>query len=292
MFPPDELFHRPRLRLWKARVLSRLGHADAALQALAEVSKIGIPDELQAEVESLRAAALRVKGEARAAVLSGEKSVGLAVSANCAVEVVAQAHQELALALISEGSVHRSRAAPEPRAVDSRAKRRCAQEMAFLNGCLGSAYGSLDKLAESTTHLEESRQQWRKIGNPKELSWTLNNLGVAYHRMGQNELAKDALVEGLSKARESGNERAEAYALVSLADIEQSNHDYARALELYGQARQLCADLGETTLSTHALCGSALTHAQLGDLSRAEALAAQTVVSACERGSTYEVGTR
>ena len=291
VMPAGELQARPHLRLWEARILVRLGQADRALRVVDEaVGGLKESDLVTvAEFETIRATALRVKGDVAWALASCKRAVELATKGNAPIDVVAEARKQLGLVQFATGSF--SEAARELRSVlDIYEQRGDVEETAFVSGCLGSALGSLGKLAESAVHLEQARQQWRKVGNAKELSWVLNNLAMIYYLMGQVDLARELFIDSLSKARDSGNQRIEAYALISLADIDRQSDDLHLALERYEQALAIAADLGEMRPSTHALTGLAHTHRQMGDTDKAEVLARQALASAQERENPYEQG--
>jgi ATP/maltotriose-dependent transcriptional regulator MalT/two-component SAPR family response regulator len=291
VMPANELQTRPNLRLWEARILARLGQADEALRVVDEAVG-GLKESnlvAAAEFETIRATALRVKGDVGWALSSCQRAVDLAAKGNSPIDVLAEARKQLGLILIDMGSF--SEAAQEHRsALNIYEQRGDVEETAFVSGCLGSALGSLGKLAESVTYMEQARRQWRKVGNAKELSWVLNNLAMTYCQMGQIDLARELFIESLSKARDSGNQRIEAYALISLADIDRQSDDLHLALERYEQALAIAADLGEMRPSTHALTGLAHTYRQMGDAGRAEVLARQALASAEERGNLYEQG--
>jgi ATP/maltotriose-dependent transcriptional regulator MalT len=291
IMPANELRERPQLRLWEARILVRLAQADAALRVIDEA--VGLLEEsgsvTLAQFETIRAMALRVKGDVGWALPSSQRAVDLAVSANAPMDVVAEAGKQLGIVQFVRGSF--AEAAKELRRVlDIYEQRGDIEETAFVSGCLGSALASLGRLTESVTHLEEARRQWRKVGNIKELSWVLNNLGMVYHLMGQLDLARELFLDALSKAQESGHQRAQAYALISLADIDRESGDQPSALERYEDARALAADLGDMTLSTHALTGLSRTCRRMGDVGKAEVLARQALAGARERDSAYEQG--
>lgn len=288
-FPSAQLESYSGLRWWEARILVRLGEIDRALQVIGESSARMEDQTRLAEFESLKASALRTKGDVSGALAASRRAVELATADNAPIDVVAEARKELGLALMAEGAAEE--AVAEFRAVLVLQERRGnTEEAAFVNGCLGSALGASGRLAESTEHLERSRQQWQIAGNTKELSWVLNNLGITYQRIGQPALATDVLVQCVTKSRQSGNRRAEAYALISLADIEIQTGDASAARVKYEAALDIATELGDHTALTHARCGLAIAFGKRGDPDRGITLARQALVSAQDRGSAYEEG--
>ena len=285
--PERQLQDCPELRLWEARILARLGQTDGALRVVMDTMARTPTDTLAAELESVKAAALRLKGEARAATESARRAVELAVLGNSPIDVLTEARRELGLALMAGGAFEE--AVIELRlALDIVAQRGDTEGTAFLNGCLGSALGSQGRLPESASHLEQARQKWRQLGNAKELSWVLNNLGMTYANMGHHQLSREVLTEAVRTARESGNKRAEAYSLDTLADVERDAGEAPSARSRYREVIELATELGEMTLSSLALLGLADLDRIAGDRESAERLARRVLVSAEERDSTYE----
>jgi ATP/maltotriose-dependent transcriptional regulator MalT/DNA-binding SARP family transcriptional activator len=288
-FPPERLAEQPRVLWWEARILARLGEIDRALRVINEAVYRAESPIRVAEFETLRASALRVKGDIVGALQAARRAVDLAMANNPPIDVVADARKELGLTLIAEGSA--AQAVEEFRAVLALQDRRGnTEEAAFLNGCLGTALGACGRLAESTEHLERARQQWQIVGNTKELSWVLNNLGITYQRIGQPELAADVLKQCIAKARQSGNRRVEVYALISLADLDLASGEAEAARSAYETAYEIAAELSDLRGLTHARCGLALSYGKLRDPDRGLAIARQALASAQERGSAFEEG--
>lgn len=291
MLPADVLLKHPLLRLWRARILVRLGQPLRALRligwSIAAVGE-GQPAVL-AEFETVRAAALRVKGDVAASVVSARRAVDIAVGGNAPIEVVTEARKELGLALMAEGSfaeaVHELRTALEVAEL-----RGDDEEAAFLSGCLGSALGSQGAVSESVVHLERARQRWSGIGNLQELSWVLNNLGMTYWQLGRVDLARRTFEEALQVARQGDNRRIEGYALVSLADIDRCSGQLASAQEMYERALPICEELGEMMLETLAQTGLADVFRRRRELAEAEIIARRALASARGRGSPLEDG--
>ena len=289
--PRSELQRRPRLRLWHARILARFGQSDDALRVVSEtVDQLdGADKALLAELETIRGASLRLKGDIARAQAACERAVHLALSGNAPVEVLAQARKQLGLVFFIIGLFEE--AVRELKAgLDIYEQRGDLEEVAFMSGCLGSALGPLGQLVESITHLERARRGWQKLNNMKELSWVLNNLAMMYLWMGQVDRAHELLLDSLGKARESGHQRAEAYSLVSLADLDLRTGDHATSLARYGEALTIATDIDDITLLAHALIGLAASHQAAGDGDQAELLIRRVLASAQERQSPYELG--
>ncbi len=289
--PGSELQKRPRLRLWCARILARFGQSDDALRVVSEtVDQLNGSDSvLLAELETIRGTCLRLKGDVTRARGACERAVHLAATGNAPVDVLAQARKQLGLVFFIMGSFEE--AVGELKAgLDVFEQRGDLEEIAFMSGCLGSAFASLGRFVESIPHLERARGGWHKLNNTKELSWVLNNLAMTYLFMGQADHAHELLLDSLAKARQSGHHRAEAYSLASLADLDLRAGDYAAALGRCGDALTIAADLDDNTLLAHALIGLAAAHQAAGDSDQAELLIRRVLASAQERQSPYDLG--
>lgn len=288
-FPAERLRDYPALRWWQARILARLGEIDGALRIVADAAA-GLDDQVQvSRFGTLRASILRAKGDVSGALAEARQAADLSMASNAPIDVVSEARKELGLALMAQGSA--LEAVDEFKAVLLLQERSGnTEEAATVNGCLGSALGASGKLTDSTEYLERARQQWQMAGNTNELCWVLNNLGITYQRIGQGEMAAEVLRQCIDRSRECGNRRAEAYGLVSLADIEIQSSDPAEAQEKYQAAHTIATELNDHTALTHARCGLAMSHGQLGEPERGVAIAHQALASAEDRGSLFEEG--
>jgi LuxR family maltose regulon positive regulatory protein len=289
--PAQELRRRKRLRLWEAKILVRLGQADPALRVISEALDSTPASDLAllAEWETLRAWAVRSKGEIGSAVESCRRAVDLATRGNAPVDVVTEARKQLGSALAALGSL--AEAERELRAVLAVHEiRGDIEESASVNGVLGTVLASMGSLEGAALHLEQARQQWKKVGNAKELSWVLNNLAVIYLSMGRRGLASELVVDSLAYARQSGHDKNEAYALATMGEVELRSNELALARQHFDEALSLAEDLGELTLATHILAGLALVHLGDGEVDKAELLARRALISADEREADLERG--
>ena len=289
--PQSELHRRPRVRLWHARILARFGQSDDALRIVSEtVDQLsGGEPALVAELETIRGTCLRLKGDIARARGACERAVHLAATGNTTVEVMAQARKQLGLVFFVTGS-HEEAARELRAALDTYEQRGDLEEIAFVSGCLGSSLGSLGLFVESLSHLERARRAWHHLNNTKELSWVLNNLAVIYLWMGQADRAGELLLDSLGKARESGHRRAEAYSLVSLADLDLRTDDHTAALARYDESLTIATEMNDNTLLALALIGLAAAHQAAGDGGQAELLIHRVLADARERQSPYELG--
>lgn len=277
------------LSLWEARVLVRFGRSDDALRVIerCQRSAPAISEAIMSELESLRSAAFRVKGDAGAALVSGRHAVELALTSDAALTVLAEARRQLGLAHFINGqyqaSVEEMQAALE--IFDRRGE---TQEAAGLNSCIGSALANLGRVNDAIVHQQHSCEQWRRVGNSKELSWTLNNLAMTHLLGGQQGTARELLIEAIDLARETEYARAEAYATASLADLDRLRSDLRSARTEYRRALHLSSEVGEPSLRAVVLAGLACLEASSGDPIRAEALAREALSDARERHVGHE----
>jgi LuxR family maltose regulon positive regulatory protein len=291
-FPTPNLSSYPKLVLWRARILYQLAQADKALEVLATAipSLEGQGDAVSlAEAYTVRGMALRLKGEHGEAAESCRHAIALLTSADGPVKSVAEARKQLGIVYSSQGSF--LSALEEFRAVlDIYEAAGDVANAAFAHECAGSTLGLLGQLSAAVVHAEKARREWRQLGNHKELATVLNNLGMLYYLQGEADKALALFHDAVDKGRHSGNGRAEAYALASIADIERDRGAYGMAIERYNLALDLAGDLGDTTLCTQVLTSLADTHRLCGDLDKADILVRQAAADAEERESWYEVG--
>ena len=138
---------------------------------------------------------------------AARRSKSLAVTTNVGIEVLLEAQKQLALALVAQGAFGEAIKELKP-VLEMEVERGETAAVAFVHGCLGSAYGALGRLPASAHHLEQSRDRWQELNNKKELSWVLNNLGMTYWQLGSDQAAKDTFAQCIARSRESGNQRA------------------------------------------------------------------------------------
>lgn len=289
-FMPHEIRRlHPRMQMWEARLLSRLDRTDEAL-AVVEASFKAFPAldaDAAAELESLRSAALRLKGAVGAAVEAARRAKSLAFTGNASVEIVSEARKQLAVALGVQGGF--DEAIEELLAVlEIEMARGDTAAASFAHGALGSHYGAIGRLAESVHHLEQARHGWQQLGNKRELSWVLNNLGVTYWQIGRDDAARQIYRECVATARECGNTRAEGFALTSLGDAMRLTGELHEAAIQYEEALRIARSVGEKVLEAYSLAGLAEVRGRFGDFATAEALAREALASAEGRTANLE----
>jgi ATP/maltotriose-dependent transcriptional regulator MalT/DNA-binding SARP family transcriptional activator len=291
-FPAPNLSSYPKLILWRARILYQLAQADKALEVVAAAipSLEGRGDAVSlAEAYTVRGMALRLKGEHGEAAESCRRAIAVLTSGDGPVKSLAEARKQLGMVCLDQGFL--VPALDEFRAVlDIYEASGDVVNAAFAHECAGLALAKLGQLSGAGVHLEKARRAWQGLDNHKELATVLNNLGMVYYLQGEAEKAMALLDDAVEKARRSGNARAEAYALASIADIERDRGAYDMAIERNNLALDLAGDLGDTTLCTQVLTSLADTHRLRGDLDKAEILVRQAAADAEERESWYEVG--
>ncbi len=281
LLPNERLQAKPEMVVWQARILVRLGQSDQALALLAHGALLNSDSgvEMRAAAAVVRTAALRTKGELGTAVEAGREAKRLAFESNAAVEIVAEARKELGLSLVAQGSfedgVEELKAA-----LEMHQARGDAADIAFVSGCVGSAYYSIGRLPEAVAYLEQARQKFDALGNSKELGWVLNNLGVTYWGMGSASKARDVLGQCLTVSRSGGHRRAEGFALASLADVDRFDGDLEAGRRRYQEVQAIADEVGDVTLGTLALIGLADLERRDGQLQAAETLARRSIASA------------
>jgi LuxR family maltose regulon positive regulatory protein len=291
MLPDEVRSASPSLSAWEARLLIRFGRADEALQVIdaCRHASSAMASEVEAELEVMSAAALRIKGDFESAVVFARRSLDIAIQQDAALSTVAEAHKQLGMALFGRGS-YEDAARELTAARDIADRRGDREESAVCNACLGSAMDSLGRFAEASVFLDRACELWRQQGNTKELSWTLNNLAMTYFQSGQLETARELFLEAIAKAQESDYRRTEMYAMTSLADLDRFAGDLSSSFREYKDGLQLAGEVSEPSIQAHLQVGLSDVQRRQGDIVGAEASATKALVSARTRKSKFEEG--
>ncbi|MGQ0506749.1 MAG: sigma 54-interacting transcriptional regulator, partial [Myxococcaceae bacterium] len=158
------------------------------------------------------------------------------------------------------------------------------KEQAFaLLSVLGKAYLQRGKLDEAQVAYEQAHALALDHGKIALASEALINLGVVLHRRGDREGAARCYREGLPNASRFG----QAQALANLGSVYTESGDFELAREHLARALRWFAWIGGSSKVAHTGCNLARLNHFLGDLERAEALAADALSFARGSGEPY-----
>ncbi len=288
LLPSELLQENIDLSLLKVRVHVELGQIDEALTLLNRLEAEG-DDDCWLRARVYYAICVSRKGRHREAVAACRRALRDLDRTDASRDLRAQVNLHLGISLGESG---RFGAALRPLKAAlllwEQAGDRFNASMAADS--LGRVCSTLGRLPEAQHYFERAREGWQSLDNDYRLALTLNNLGVLYQWLGENDLSALTLSQALEKSRASQNSRMEAYSLISLADVRRDTGEIAEAIALYGQGLEICRRLGEANLICYAVDGLANCYLRLGDLDKAEVLVQQAEVEATQRGGDYEKG--
>ncbi len=140
--------------------------------------------------------------------------------------------------------------------------------------------GNLDKAQEAYERAHALALEHGKLALASE---ALINLGGVLHRLGERERAARCYREGLPGASRYG----QAHALANLGSVYTESGDFELALEHLARAVRWFAWIGGSSKVAHTSCNLARLNHFLGDLDRAEALAAEALAYAQGAAEPY-----
>ena len=290
--PEDELAARPRLMIWKAKVLHKLERTDLALALLAEAidTLTRAADWITlAEAMIARGVCLRLKGEYSLSRETLEKTRSLLTEHAGPENLMVEARRELGITLYRGGAV--SDSVDELTAVVGLYE---ANGDRYNLACtvfeLAAALVLGGRLSAATVYLERARVLWTELDNAYYLEQTLNNLGVNYYLQGDYTSAQDVLEQGLTMARQTKNIWMEVYLITNLADIKRDIGEHATALDMYRTALEASWSVSDVYIRVYVLSAMADTHRLAGDLQSAETAVEQAIAEAERSGGPMEMG--
>jgi DNA-binding SARP family transcriptional activator len=290
--PAEELASRPKLMLWKARVLHRIEQTDRALAILAQACDV--LQERQdwvtlAEALIIRGVCLRLKADYAGSREALENARTLLAEHDGPTSMATEARRELGITLYRAGAV--SESIDELSAVvevyEAQGDR---YNLAYTITELAAALVLGGRLAAATVHLERVRILWAELGNDYYLVQILNNLGVSYFLQGDLPAAEDILNQGLAKARQIANVWEEVYFTANLADIKRELGEYPAALDMYRTALEDSWMVSDVYIRVYILAAIADTHRLAGDAASAESAAQKATAEAEKTGGPMELG--
>ena len=165
-----------------------------------------------------------------------------------------------------------------------------AYNVALIHHDLGLSQELAGDLEGAVAHYQAALVCWQQLGSPGPWSNTLNGLGVVYHSQGRYDDALRTLTEALSKARQSGNLRVEAFAWASLGDLHRDLGAYEQARQAYNEGLQAATRAGEGFVVTYNLDALGNVSRLQGNLDQARKWLLEAMAHAEKHGSGYETG--
>ncbi len=290
--PAEELASRPKLMLWKARVLHRLRQTDRALELLAQASDILESREdwvTLAEAQIMCGVCLRLKGDYTLSRQTLEDARALLVEHDGPTTLLTEARRELGITLYKAGAISESidELSGVVEVYEALGDR---YNLAYTVGELAAALLLGGRLAAATVYLERARVIWAELGMDYYQTQTLNNLAMAYYLQGNLATAEEIAKQGLELARKVPAHWQATYLTACLGDFKRESGDYAAAHELYRTALEDSRKLSDAYVRVYILNAIADTYRLSGDVKNAETTAQQAMAEAEKTGGPLELG--
>ncbi len=290
--PAEELSSRPKLVLWKARILHHLNQIDRALSLLAQAIvgfEAGQDWASLAEALVTKGMCLRAKGDYQESKEALAKARALLMKHDGPTSSLTDARKELGITLSLCGELN-----PSIKELSGVLEVFEAQgdtyNIAHTSDRLASTLGLAGRLAEGTTYLEQSRQRWMKLGNDHRLVETLINLSMMYYLQGDYPNAGNVIQQGLEIAQRAGSARPEVYLMATLGDVKRDQGEHAEALRLYNQALDQAWTLDDAYVRIYITDSIANAYRLSGDITNAESWARRAMAEAENAGGALELG--
>ena len=279
----------PRLLLFAARVLVDLGRVDETIPLLRQAettfkerseTKLALATVLQ------RAAVRCIQGRYGETMDIARE----ALESSNLPDLSAEAHRLIGIACLNLGRP--GKAVEHLRMALDLYQELGASETAVTYLDLSVAHLRLGQLAEGWACQDKAIEIYRSADSPGwQLAMTLNDIAYTrYYLAGDYVQALTSLQEALDVSREVGSPRAQAFALLSIADLYRDLGALKKAGELNRQAEEIARRSSHADLANFALMGIAQTLLQTGDVIEALGLAVQARDQAERRGDVYQLG--
>ena len=139
-----------------------------------------------------------------------------------------------------------------------------------LRVCAGTTY-ILGDYEVGLQYIEQSLDEYRKLGDERRIGHMLLRLAVEANRTGDHRRARELATESLELGRRAGHRRSEPQALATLAYVEFGEGRHERGMELLERAATLAREIGFTWWlagTTGELAFQALALGRLADAAR------------------------
>jgi predicted ATPase/DNA-binding SARP family transcriptional activator len=141
----------------------------------------------------------------------------------------------------------------------------------------GTLAEGIGDFTRARSYLEDGVEQFRRLGDPKELAATLNNLGAVAVRQGDVAGARGYFAESLEVKRVLGDRHGTAVSLSNLGMLEARAERFESARECQEEARSILRELGDENGLANCLTALAELALLEGALAEARALLAEAI---------------
>ncbi len=276
------------LQIWRARALFWSGDSDAALEAVARTLRGDVGEQTRVEALTLRAGALRKKGDYSAARAACYEALQLADERQVPPPVAFEARREFGFTLIMQGDLPLAREQLST-CLTYFEVQQDRENAARVRDGLGSIEGQLGNLPLAAVHLRRALTYWERLDNPAAASNTLNNLGMVVHQRGEPDEAARFFERALDDARRGGNRHIEGFVQCSLGDLDLDFGRFDAAAERFQSSLLIARALDSSTIASYALGGLGRAYLGQGQYQKAENMLAEATADARLRSGRSEL---
>jgi CHAT domain-containing protein/tetratricopeptide (TPR) repeat protein len=172
-----------------------------------------------------------------------------------------------------------SRAAADSQFVSAPAQEqnRIAAQGKFKEGETLHDQGTAESLRLAVKKYEEALSLWQAIGDRSSEAMTLNNIGLVYNSLGDNQKALDFYAQSLPLRRAVGDRNGEAVTLNNIGLAHYSLGDSRKALDFFTQSLPLLRAVGDRRGEARTLNNIGQVYNTLGDSRKALDFYAQSL---------------
>jgi DNA-binding SARP family transcriptional activator len=249
----------------------RLTDRNADLEALSDLGEVCDDDSLRLQAIFNRLRYLIMDGDYPQAILAAEKGLALLESGAYLGDESDQLRLARSRLLAQIGFAHYFLGKPlEARGLLEEAWSQCEailepEACGRILHIMGYIYSHLANYNRSLECQQQAYAYHIKIDNYNLMAWDLIDIGAQYKNLGDQAQAESFLKEGLELSARVGSQRARAYGLTQLGDLERYRGDYGAAMVHYQQVldMQQAAHYGYIIAAAEA--GMGYTRYLLGD---------------------------
>lgn len=143
------------------------------------------------------------------------------------------------------------------------------QGLALATRIQGSIHEQLGDYAQAVKKGTEALNLYQELGDRREQGRCLNNIGLAYTRIGALGVALDYLQRAMEVLPGQGDEQIRAYVINNIGLTHHALDNHQKALEHFQQSLEMLERLGDGRNVARALSNIGLCHRNLGHLSLA-----------------------
>lgn len=129
--------------------------------------------------------------------------------------------------------------------------------------------GGLEKLRLAITKIEQNATQWRKLDDQYWLAYALNQTGLIYHDLDEQEKALDYYNKALSLRRAINDSNGEANTLFNIGRVYDDLRERQKALNNYNEALRLFKAVGNRSREAATLNNIGIIYNEAGEQQKA-----------------------